>query len=529
MSKNIFCLDFGTSTLQWSKIAVRRTATEPLPPAKTPLPNALRVTDGQLVAFGDEAAAAAPAYPQETYSEYKMYLNGDENQLWNGAVSPESLAQLAFRWLAEDSHALKSIQFTKKSPLVIGVPGHWATNGKGRKVILAAADKAGIKTVHLVPEPYAAMLWWLSDNPKRLSQLSKNDFTMVYDFGGGTLDIALFSGPDGTDDLKYGAHVVGGKDFDAQLLEHVVGQIAKKASIQPSNIGEGDRNAVLSQVRNVKERLSREETAYAEVSKLEVLPEGWDIELERFEFEKICAGLLDAAVTSASDTMKRNKVEPENIKQVILTGGSSSIFCLAERLQDILPHLDAKAFVRTRNPQHDVAKGLAVFGLEYYLAQAPAQPKPPKVSDQKIRELVNNYAVAAGAAALLNPIPILDLLSGVGINFKLAYDISKLFGKTLGEREAEELGKQILQCLAGMGVVFVISSFLKIIIIGAFLQAAVAGYITLITGLAVAEYFKRGQSWGSEGIEAVVGRIKEQNPPIETMKIIAKKIKQQAR
>jgi len=527
--KYVFSLDFGTSTLQWSRIEIRPTATEPLPPAKTVLPNALRVVNGQLQALGEEAAAAAPAYPESTYFEYKMFLNGDDKHQWTKPISPQDLSNLTFKWLAENNSGLPSIQFTKESPLIVGVPGHWSADGMGRKAVLKAAQEAGIKSVHIVPEPYAAMLWWMSDNPKRLSENSKDDLTMVYDFGGGTLDVALFSGPYGTDELKYGAHVIGGKDFDAKLLDYVLDRIAVAANTTKNVIGEGDRNALLAKVRYVKERLSQDETAFAEVNKLEVFPDGWEIELERSQFEAICDDLLNKAVSAAVDVMKKNNVLPEKVRQVILTGGASNIFCLPTRLKAVLPHLDEHCFIRTRTPQHDVAKGLAVFGLEYYLENAEKQEKPIKVSDKKIQEEVWKYAIGAAAAAFFNPIPIVDLMAGVGINFKMAIDLAALFGLSLNENDAEKLGMDILKCLAGMGVVYIISSFLKIVFIGAFLQAAVAGYITLITGLAVAEYFKKGKSWGPEGMEAIVNRIKEQHPPIETLKIIAQRVKEKTK
>ena len=524
MSDLAFALDFGTSTLQWARIDVKAGA-RPLLARQDSMPNVLQVRDGELVAIGEDAAKATFAHLAQTYASYKMYLNGDGGEPWGRDVSPARLTELALQWLVKDPCGLPAMGYTVQHPLVIGAPGHWAADGRGRGSVAEAAKKAGARTLHFIHEPYAALMWWLADTGDA-DELAGDQFQLIFDFGGGTLDIALLAGSEGKDQLRHGAHVLGGEDFDRRLAEHF-----QDREFAGSRLGLANRLVLRRASRQLKEGLGRQPDAGAAVRKMEVAPRGLDLDMTRDEFDDVCADLIGKAVGSVADTLARNEVDPRRVVRVLLTGGSSQMHWVMRRLAEALPHLSERDFARSAEPQHDVARGGALFAAGYYRTESlgPARKPAAAPTDQAVEELVLKYALGTGAAVMLNPIPFFDVAVGVGLNWKMIVDVAAKYGRSFGEHEAQALGQEILKCFAGMGVVYVISAFLKITIVGAVLQGAVAGYFTFMTGLAAREYFKRGASWGSEGAEAVLGRLKEEHPPIATIRRIMKALKQERR
>ena len=524
MTKHAFSLDFGTSTLQWARIDIAPGA-DPNLSSQDSMPNVLQLKDGQLAAIGADAAQATFAYLDRTYGEYKMHLAGDDGAPWTRDVEPGRLAELAMGWLLGDPRGLPGMGYQPTDPLVVGAPGHWEANGRGRAALLQSARAAEAESVHVLHEPYAALLSWLQQ-ADGVQELPEGKFNLVYDFGGGTLDIALLAGAAGSDKLLHGAHVLGGKDFDIRLCEHFEADLAAGAS---GRLSLADRIVLRRGVKTLKERLGRSPEAGVAISKMAIAPRGVDLDLTRSEFEDVCGDLIRTASAVIGETLGRNEVNPQQIGRVLLTGGSSQMWWVREQLREALPHLNEQDIAISPQPQHDVARGAALFGAGYYQETSRLSIPKASPSDDAIEELVMKYAVGAGVAVAVNPIPFLDVAAGVGLNWKMIIDVAAEYGRSFGESEAQALGEEILRGFTAMGVVYVISAFLKITIIGAVLQAGIAGYFTYMTGLAAREYFKRGASWGAEGAQEVLGRLKEEHPPIQTIRRIAKLIQRERR
>ena len=526
MNEQLYSLDFGTSTLQWARIDLEP-GRRPALARQEAVPNVLQVNNNRVVAFGDDAADATPAYLDSTFTEYKMSLNGDDTTRWTRKVSPQKLTQFAMKWLLQDPLGLPAMGYSPSSPLVIGVPGHWEQHSKGRAVLIKAAENAGAQQIHLIPEPYAALLWWLRKATGRSNSTANGAYTMVYDFGGGTLDIALLTESDTHDTIRHGAHVVGGKDFDLALERHFASRILRQSDVEKVSLA--DRLVIRRACRKLKEKLSRVPEAGQALSRLEALPRGCDLEMSRQEFQEVCKVQFQTAVDVVRTTMARNQINPRQITRVLLTGGSSKLWSLSGKLMEALPHLSESDFFVGASPQNDVACGLAVFGAEYYADIPSAARRIKKMpTDAEVEAIVQTYTIGTAAAVGLNPIPLVDIAAGVGLNLKMIIDVAAAYGEGFGEEQARALGSEIVRCMGGMVLVYGISSVLKMFIVGAALQAGVAGYFTFITGLAAREYFKRGASWGDHGAASVVRRLKEKHPPVATIKNIAKRVKDKA-
>jgi hypothetical protein len=224
-------------------------------------------------------------------------------------------------------------------PVVLTHPAGWGPARRG--VLTAAAGRAGLTVLGLVTEPVAAAAYFSSVLAHRLPA---GGLVGVFDFGGGTLDVAVVRrtatsleviGTGGLDDL-------GGIDLDAALVAHLGTLLATHApeawqrlaptTDAPDRVGAlRDRASFWSGVRSAKEILARTTSAPVPVPGLPAGPH-----LTRDEFEAVAGPLLDRAVAATADVLRRCQLAPTALAGLFLVGGSSRIPLVARRLHTTL-------------------------------------------------------------------------------------------------------------------------------------------------------------------------------------------------
>jgi molecular chaperone DnaK (HSP70) len=209
---------------------------------------------------------------------------------------------------------------------VLTCPVRW---GRARRETLHhAADAAGFGAVTLVDEPIAAA-WYCSSVLGQ--QLSPDRCLVVFDFGGGTLDVTVVRndpggpavlGTGGLDDL-------GGADIDAALvgaLGH--GDPAWHRLLAPRGPADlRDRQLAWTEVRAAKEMLSR-----ATVAPVRVPGADRSSHLTRDELHRAAAPLVERAVEETARVLHRCGVAPAALGAILLVGGSSRLPLVASRL-----------------------------------------------------------------------------------------------------------------------------------------------------------------------------------------------------
>ncbi len=220
-------------------------------------------------------------------------------------------------------------------PATLTCPAAW---GSARRAILRdAAARAGWRTVRLVDEPVAAARYFTSVLAR---PLPPGGALAVFDFGGGTLDVAVVRrDPTGFTVLGSGGlEDLGGLDFDAALVEHLGERIADTdpdlwASLRnPTGPAERRNHRLFwEDVRAAKEMLSRSSTAPVAVPGLEQ-----PVHLTRQEFEQLAGPLLDRAVDSTMQTIGGCRLAPRQLAGVFLVGGASRIPLVSSRLHRAL-------------------------------------------------------------------------------------------------------------------------------------------------------------------------------------------------
>ena len=241
---------------------------------------------------GDRAAHDAAAHPEGYIPSPKALVGGDGPTVAGRQVDvPEILAVLV-------RHVLDaSREHTRANPdsVVLTHPEAWPP--PLRRQLIEAAVLAGIPTdrVRLLSEPQAAVRSLAARDPE-----AATGRVAVFDFGGGTLDVAVLDPtPDGGHRVvaAAGDPALGGRDLDGRVHGWVLEQMREEAPDRLRHLGPdapaGARHGLDNAVRSAKELLSDTSTAIVAVS----TPEGeTDLLLTRDDLH----GLIDADLDRAA-------------------------------------------------------------------------------------------------------------------------------------------------------------------------------------------------------------------------------------
>jgi molecular chaperone DnaK len=245
---------------------------------------------------------------------------------------------------------------------VITVPA--AFNQMQKDSTMAAAEAAGIGRVALMQEPVAAVM--------SVMQKRKADgIFVVYDLGGGTLDIAVAQSIAGRVSLLAhgGIAMCGGRDFDRSLFDNVVRPWLMQQFHLPEDLASNPQFTSLVRMatwaaEKAKIDLSQREESVISVPDNELGVRDLsgeeiyiDIPLTRRVFDELIAHRLDESIESARDTLEKAGISPHDVERVVFVGGPTHYKPLRDKVSfelGISPSTEV-------NPMTAVAEGAGVF------------------------------------------------------------------------------------------------------------------------------------------------------------------------
>lgn len=267
--------------------------------------------------------------------------------------------------------------------LYIGVPVSFGPTARRR--LLAALFHSGafgdgsdayqrvISRCRVVYEPLAlAATLPPVDDPHRL---------LVFDYGGGTLDVALLDVTPGAGvsnvvtELALGGVSRAGDELDRSFRESLLRARPRLAAAYEAQVASGsleDRRRANGAFSFAKVRLSTLEDAVIPI---------FNESVTRDDLEAAIGSELEDASASVADVLRKANLDPVDVGAVLLTGGSSLIPAVQRRLREMFPHLDELTFTAgtpgdvdsEREALTGVSRGLAQFGfLERFEATAPS-------------------------------------------------------------------------------------------------------------------------------------------------------------
>lgn len=313
-------------------------------------------------------------YPLSTHS--RGSANSLALQIGGREFTPEEISAKILAKLKADAEAVLGDEV---DAAVITVPAYF--NDKQKHATRTAAALAGLKVRRLLPEPTAAAISFGVD------KISGDDgrTVLVFDFGGGTLDLSLLaiSGGRIIEMGKGGDMWLGGEDIDQLLIDYVLQETAREEGIDDIRalIEEqkpARRNKFRAELKTAVEKakiaLSEQEETCIEI--LGVLldrdgdPLNVEVVLPRIRFESMMAPLLKSLLELLRGVIADVHFTEDLIDNVLLVGGSSRIPCVIRTLQE--------EFGRERVLLHErsmlaVAEGAAI--LSHRLADTVECPR----------------------------------------------------------------------------------------------------------------------------------------------------------
>jgi len=245
---------------------------------------------------------------------------------------------------------------------VITVPA--AFNQMQKDSTMAAADAAGLGRVALMQEPVAAVM--------SVMRQRKNDGVfVVYDLGGGTLDIAIAESISGRVTLLAhgGIAMCGGRDFDRILFDNIVKPWLLENFDLPEDLTTNPQFKSLLRMatwatEKAKIELSQKEEAVVSLPETELGVRDQageeiyiDITIDRKRYDGLISPKVEESIVSARETLEKAGLSPHDVERVVFVGGPTHYKPLRDKVAfelGIAPSTDV-------NPMTAVAEGAAVF------------------------------------------------------------------------------------------------------------------------------------------------------------------------
>jgi molecular chaperone DnaK len=228
---------------------------------------------------------------------------------------------------------------------VITVPAYF--NDSQRQATKDAGRIAGLDVLRIVNEPTAASLAY------GLHKMAQG-IIAVYDLGGGTFDISILRVRDGIFEVlaTNGNTHLGGDDFDRVLAEWLLADISRRHGVDLS------RDAEALQELRMGGEAAKCRLSFEERTTLTIPFERFTYsrEITRAEIEGLIAPLVEATLGPCRLALKDAGLDPGQIGEVVLVGGSTRIPLVRRRVQELFgktPHSQL-------NPDEVVAMGAAV-------------------------------------------------------------------------------------------------------------------------------------------------------------------------
>ena len=319
------------------------------------VPSVVQVSPEGETLVGSVAKHGAVAFHDRTVQEAKRLMGTSETvKLAGEEKSPEDIAAIILIYLKNAAEA-KLGKGTVRD-VVISVPARF--ENAAREATKKAATLAGLNVLRLINEPTAAALAY------GLDRLQNNQKVLVFDFGGGTLDVTILEMFDGVLDVKtsVGDDKLGGKDIDdvvVKLFRDVYKDQHNKSLPTPSK----DRKVaqvLKEEAEQAKRRLSSSVTLSVDIPYVST-EGGLSFLMTRQKFEEACEPLLMRSMVLVNEALSRARLEWKDIDVVLPVGGSSRIPLFRRAIE----YAWGKELRDYENPDEAVAKGAAIAaGLE---------------------------------------------------------------------------------------------------------------------------------------------------------------------
>jgi len=295
----------------------------------------------------NEVAGEEKMVPYEVVGGPEDYVKvkaGDQT------CTPPEVSAKVLRSLKESAESYLGHKVNKA---VITVPAYF--NDAQRQATKDAGQIAGLEVMRIINEPTAAALAYGLEKKAQ-------EKIVVFDLGGGTFDVSVLEVADGVFRVisTNGDTHLGGDDFDQTLINHVADQFKKEQGIDLRK-----DTMALQRLQEACEKAKKElSSAQSTDINLPFItadasgPKHLQVTITRAQFEQMCDALVERCRGPVVQALKDAKLDPKDIDEVVLVGGSTRI----PKVQELVKKLFGKEPHKGVNPDEFVALGAAIQG-----------------------------------------------------------------------------------------------------------------------------------------------------------------------
>ena len=322
-----------------------------------PNPEGNRTTPSVVAFKGDEIQVGEVAKRQaitnpNTVISIKRHMGTDYKEDVNGKkYSPQEISAMILQNLKATAEAYLGEKVTKA---VITVPAYF--NDAQRQATKDAGKIAGLEVERIINEPTAAALAY------GLEKTDVDQKVLVFDLGGGTFDVSILELGDGVFEVlaTSGDNLLGGDDFDQAIIDYLVDEFKKEQAIDLSQ----DKMA-MQRLKDAAEKAKKDLSGVTSTQiSLPFISAGANgpVHLEntltRAKFDELTHSLVERTLIPTRQALKDAGLNPSEIDQVILVGGSTRIPAVQEAVKKEMGKEPHKGV----NPDEVVAMGAAIQG-----------------------------------------------------------------------------------------------------------------------------------------------------------------------
>jgi molecular chaperone DnaK len=304
--------------------------------------------EGQVL-VGEPAKRQAVTNPEGTVQGIKRKMGTDYKvRVFGKEYSPEDISAQILRKIKTDAEAYLADSVDRA---VITVPAYF--NDNQRQATKDAGTIAGLEVLRIINEPTAAALAFGLDK-------SGEHKIMVFDLGGGTLDVTIMEIGEGVFEVRStsGDTQLGGRDMDDRLMNYVLERFKQESGVDLR----GDSMAM--------QRL-REAVEVAKIELSSVLqtnlnlpyitadasgPKHLSMTIDRSKLEELVGDVLERCRGPMIQALKDSKLEKSDIDKIILVGGPTRMPVVQEFVKNFI----GKDVERGVDPMECVAMGAAI-------------------------------------------------------------------------------------------------------------------------------------------------------------------------
>lgn len=305
--------------------------------------------DSQLL-IGEPARRQAVSNPEGTVTAFKRKMGTDYKYKIQGKeFTPQQLSAFILQKVKRDAEAFLGDKVEKA---VITVPAYF--NDNQRQATKDAGTIAGLDVIRIINEPTAACLAYGIDKK------GKDEKIMVFDLGGGTLDVTIMDFGQGVFQVisTSGDTQLGGTDMDKILIDHIAEEFKKETGLDVRN------DAMATQ--RLKEAAEKAKIELSTVMETDINlpfitadatgPKHLTMKLTRSKLEQLIRPIVDRCRGPIQQALQDAKMEPNQITKIILVGGPTRMPVIQKFVEETV----ARKVERGIDPMECVAMGAAV-------------------------------------------------------------------------------------------------------------------------------------------------------------------------